>query len=78
MLQEDAPQRQKSWCDGEESSTETTVEMLKGWWKLFRGKDWDNVFPVFLGGGGALGKQTQGAKVLDGLAFPILFCWTSQ
>jgi len=39
--QEDAPQRQKSWCDGEESSTETTVEMLKGWWKLFRGKDVD-------------------------------------
>ena len=78
-LQEDALQRQKSWCDGDGSSTETTVEMLKSWWKLFQAKDWDNVFPVFLGEGGALGKQTQGASsVVDGLAFPILFCWTSQ
>ena len=50
------------------------MEMLKSWWKLFQAKDWDNVFPVFLGEGGALGKQTQGTSPSwTDLPFPFCF-----
>jgi len=38
-IKEDALQRQNSWCSGDGSSTETTVEMLKSWWKLFQAKE---------------------------------------
>ena len=55
------------------------MEMLTGWWKLFQAKEWGKVFPAFLGEGEALGKQTQGAKVVfPDLPFQFLSGWTSE